>query len=214
MAQAFFGGVHPNDMKAATNEKAIEKLAAPAEVVIPMSMHIGAPCKPIVAVGDKVTIGQKIGEPGGFVSAPIHASVSGTVKAVEPRPFSMGGTMMSVVIENDFQDTPELMEPLTEEQMKDPEAILERIREAGVVGMGGAMFPTAVKIRGGIGKVDTLIIGGTSLVVYPAAGLIRYFRGDHLVVINMQPTNADAEADLCIAKPIGQVLSEDVVLDD
>lgn len=77
MAQAFFGGVHPNDMKAATNEKAIEKLAAPAEVVIPMSMHIGAPCKPIVAVGDKVKIGQRIGEPGGFVSAPIHASISG-----------------------------------------------------------------------------------------------------------------------------------------
>ena len=65
-----------------------------------------------------------------------------------------------------------------------------------------------------IRRADTLIIGGTSLVVYPAAGLIRYFRGDHLVVINMQPTNADAEADLCIAKPIGQVLSEDVVLDD
>ena len=65
-----------------------------------------------------------------------------------------------------------------------------------------------------IRHADTLIIGGTSLVVYPAAGLIRYFRGDHLVVINMQPTNADAEADLCIAKPIGQVLSEDVVLDD
>ena len=91
MAQAFFGGVHPDDMKAATNEKAIEQLAAPAEVVIPMSMHIGAPCKPIVAVGDKVKIGQRIGEPGGFVSAPIHASISGTVKAVEPRPFSMGG---------------------------------------------------------------------------------------------------------------------------
>ena len=89
MAQAFFGGVHPNDMKAATNEKAIEQLAAPAEVVIPMSMHIGAPCKPIVAVGDKVTIGQKIGEPGGFVSAPIHASVSGTVKAVDGVTFSI-----------------------------------------------------------------------------------------------------------------------------
>ena len=65
-----------------------------------------------------------------------------------------------------------------------------------------------------IRHADTLIIGGTSLVVYPAAGLIRYFRGDHLVVINMQPTGADAEADLCIAKPIGQVLSEDVVLED
>ena len=63
-------------------------------------------------------------------------------------------------------------------------------------------------------KVDTLIIGGTSLVVYPAAGLIRYFRGRHLVVINMQPTGADAQADLCIAKPIGQVLSEDVLLED
>ena len=65
-----------------------------------------------------------------------------------------------------------------------------------------------------IRRADTLIIGGTSLVVYPAAGLIRYFRGDHLVVINMQPTGADAEADLCIAKPIGQVLREDVVLED
>ena len=65
-----------------------------------------------------------------------------------------------------------------------------------------------------IRRADTLIIGGTSLVVYPAAGLIRYFRGRHLVVINMQPTNADEQADLCIAKPIGQVLSEDVVLTD
>lgn len=65
-----------------------------------------------------------------------------------------------------------------------------------------------------IRRADTLIIGGTSLVVYPAAGLIRYFRGDHLVVINMQPTNADAEADLCIAKPIGQVLSEDIVVEE
>ena len=65
-----------------------------------------------------------------------------------------------------------------------------------------------------IARASTLIVAGTSLVVYPAAGLIRYFRGDHLVVINMQPTGADAEADLCIAKPIGQVLSEDVVLED
>ena len=76
---------------------------------------------------------------------------------------------------------------------------------------------SSVVLSGAVNAIrhaDTLIIGGTSLVVYPAAGLIRYFRGDHLVVINMQPTNADAEADLCIAKPIGQVLSEDVVVDD
>ena len=75
MAHAFFGGVHPNDMKAATKDKAIEQLAAPAQVVIPMSMHIGAPSKPIVAVGDKVKVGQIIGEPGGFVSVPVHAFV-------------------------------------------------------------------------------------------------------------------------------------------
>ena len=103
MAQAFFGGVHPHDMKAATNEKAIEQLPAPAQVVIPMSMHFGAPCTPLVKVGDRVKVGQKIGEFKGL-GAPIHASVSGTVKAVEPRPYSMGGNIMSVVIDNDMQD--------------------------------------------------------------------------------------------------------------
>ena len=105
MAQAFFGGVHPNDMKAATNEKAIEQLSPPpAQVVIPMSMHFGAPCTPIVSVGDYVKVGQKIGEFKGL-GAPIHASVSGKVVAIEPRPYSMGGNMTSVVIENDYQNT-------------------------------------------------------------------------------------------------------------
>ena len=159
MAQAFFGGVHPNDMKAATNEKAIEQLKAPAQVVIPMSMHIGAPCKPIVAVGDKVTIGQKIGEPGGFVSAPIHASVSGTVKAVEPRPFSMGGTFMSVVIENDFQNTVcEDVKPVADPDSLTPEQLTEIVKNAGIVGQGGATFPTHVKLSSGMGKVDTIIV--------------------------------------------------------
>ena len=176
MAQAFFGGVHPNDMKAATNEKAIEQLEAPAEVVIPMSMHIGAPCKPIVAVGDKVTIGQKIGEPGGFVSAPIHASVSGTVKAVEPRPFSMGGTMMSVVIENDFQNTvcPDI-HPVEDPDSLTPEQLVEIVKNAGIVGMGGATFPTHVKITSGIGKVNTVIING--------AECEPYITGDHRTML-------------------------------
>ena len=176
MAQAFFGGVHPNDMKAATNEKAIEQLAAPAEVVIPMSMHIGAPCKPIVAVGDKVTIGQKIGEPGGFVSAPIHASVSGTVKAVEPRPFSMGGTMMSVVIENDFQNTvcPDI-HPVADPDSLTPEQLVEIVKNAGIVGQGGATFPTHVKISSGLGKVDYVIIN--------AAECEPYITGDHRTML-------------------------------
>ena len=172
MAQAFFGGVHPNDMKAATNEKAIEQLAAPAEVVIPMSMHIGAPCKPIVAVGDKVKIGQRIGEPGGFVSAPIHASISGTVKAVEPRPFSMGGKMMSVVIENDFQnEISEEVKPVADPDSLTPEQLVEIVKNAGIVGQGGATFPTHVKISSGLGKVDYVIIN--------AAECEPYITGDH-----------------------------------
>ena len=175
MAQAFFGGVHPNDMKAATNEKAIEQLAPPAEVVIPMSMHFGAPCTPLVKAGDLVKVGQKIGEFRGL-GAPIHASVSGKVKAVEPRPYSMGGNMMSVVIENDFQDT-------ISEEVKvpaDPDALsvdemIEIVKQAGIVGMGGATFPTHVKISGGIGKVDTVLING--------AECEPYITGDHRAML-------------------------------
>ena len=160
MAQAFFGGVHPNDMKAATNEKAIEQLPAPAEVVIPMSMHFGAPCTPLVKAGDEVKVGQKIGEFRGL-GAPIHASVSGKVKAVEPRPYSMGGNITSVIIENDFQNTlsEEVQAPASPDTLT-PDEMVEIVKNAGIVGMGGATFPTHVKISGGIGKVDTVIING------------------------------------------------------
>ena len=167
MAQAFFGGVHPNDMKAATNEKAIEQLSPPpAQVVIPMSMHFGAPCTPIVSVGDYVKVGQKIGEFKGL-GAPIHASVSGKVVAIEPRPYSMGGNMTSVVIENDYQNT-------VSEEVKAPadpnalttEEMIEIVKNAGIVGMGGATFPTHVKISGGIGQVTTVIINGAECEPY------------------------------------------------
>ena len=174
MAYKFKGGVHPDYMK--SPQTPVTVIAPPKQVVIPMAQHIGAPCKPLVKVGDTVKMYQKIGENPAPFSAPVHASVSGKVVAVEPRPHPLGDLITAVVIENDFQDTPELMEPLTEEQMKDPEAILQRIREAGVVGMGGAMFPTELKIRGGIGKVDTLIING--------AECEPYLNGDHLTMLN------------------------------
>ena len=175
MAQAFFGGVHPHDMKAATNEKAIEKLPAPAEVVIPMSMHFGAPCTPLVKTGDHVKVGQKIGEFKGL-GAPIHASVSGTVKAVEPRPYSMGGNMMSVIIENDFQDelSEEIQAPANPDALS-VEEMIEAVKNAGIVGMGGATFPTHVKISGGIGQVDTVIING--------AECEPYITGDHRTML-------------------------------
>ena len=175
MAKAFFGGVHPHDMKAATNEKAIEQLAPPKQVVIPMSMHFGAPCTPIVKKGDHVKIGQKIGEFKGL-GAPIHASVSGTVAAVEPRPYSMGGNMMSVIIDNDFQDeiSEEVVAP-ADPDLLSVEELVEIVKNAGIVGMGGATFPTHVKISGGIGLVDTVIING--------AECEPYITGDHRAML-------------------------------
>ena len=176
MAHAFFGGVHPADMKAATHKKAIEQLSpAPAKVCIPMSMHFGAPCAPTVAVGDLVKVGQKIGEFKGL-GAPIHASVSGKVVAVEPRPYSMGGNIMTVVIENDFQNTisEEVVAPADPDALT-AEEIVEIVKNAGIVGMGGATFPTHVKISGGIGPVNTVIING--------AECEPYITGDHRAML-------------------------------
>ena len=167
MAQAFFGGIHPNDQKAATNKKPIETLPPPAQVVIPMSLHIGAPCKPCVAVGDAVTVGQVVGEAPAFVSAPVHASVSGTVVAVEPRIHFSGVPVMSVVIENDFNDTPcpGAVPPRDPESLT-AEQICDIVKNAGIVGMGGATFPTHVKISSGLGKVDTVIVNASECEPY------------------------------------------------
>ena len=175
MARSFTGGVHPKGMK--SPEIPVTVIAPPPQAVIPMAQHIGAPCKPLVAVGDTVKMGQKIGENPAAVSAPVHSSVSGKVVAVEPRPHPLGDMVLSVVIENDGLDTPcEDLKPLSEEELKDPEAILTRIREAGVVGMGGAMFPTAFKLRDAVDRVDKLIING--------AECEPYLNGDHLTMLN------------------------------
>ena len=170
MKQTFYGGVHPNDRKGATREQAVKPLSAPPkQVVIAMSMHIGAPCKPIVAKGDQVTVGQKIGETAGL-GAPIHASVSGTVTAVEPRPYPGGAKVMSVVIENDFQDTfGSALTPHPDYTGLSPDEIIEIVKEAGITGMGGAGFPSHVKISSGIGKVDTLILNGAECEPYITA---------------------------------------------
>ncbi|MCR5499288.1 MAG: electron transport complex subunit RsxC [Acetatifactor sp.] len=142
----FRGGIHPYDGKDISKDKPIVSLEAGNVLVFPLSQHIGAPAKPIVAKGDHVLRGQKIAEAGGFVSAPVYSSVSGTVKAIEPRRVASGDMVMSIVIENDGQnlevayDVPKDIEALTKEQ------ILTAIREAGIVGMGGAGFPTHVKL--------------------------------------------------------------------
>lgn len=171
MALTFRGGVHPDDKKELTRKKAFETIPAPATVVIPMLMHSGTPCQPLVAKGNKVKLGQKIGESNAPVSAPIHASVSGTVTAVEPRLHPNGNMVMSVVIENDYNDTlHESVKPHGSVESLSSDELIKIIREAGIVGLGGAAFPTHVKIQSGLGKVDTLIINGAECEPYLTSG--------------------------------------------
>ena len=142
----FKGGVHPNDGKALAKDKAIVQVQPKGDLVYPMSQHIGAPAVPIVAKGDHVLRGQMIAEAGGFVSAPIYASVSGTVKVIEPRFTPAGSKVNSIVIENDGEyeeveySTPKAVSEMSKEE------ILNAIGDAGIVGMGGAGFPTKVKL--------------------------------------------------------------------
>ena len=160
MAFSFFGGIHPEENKFYAEDQKILDFPAPDVLVIPMSQHIGAPCKPLVKKNDLVKMGQKIGDNTGLC-VPVHASVSGKVKAVEMRAHTSGTTMTSVVIENDHLDTlHEDIKPRTQEEVDalTPEELIGIIREGGIVGMGGATFPTHVKLSGGIGKVDTVIV--------------------------------------------------------
>ena len=159
MAFSFFGGVHPKENKIA-RDMAIQEFPEPDILVIPMSQHIGAPCKPLVKKGDLVTVGQKIGDNQGLC-VPVHASVSGKVKSVEMKAHTSGTTVMSVVIENDHLSTLcEDIKPRTQEEVDalTPEELMNIIREGGIVGMGGATFPTHVKLSSGLGKVDTIIV--------------------------------------------------------
>ena len=160
MAISFFGGIHPRENKWYAEDQKILGFPEPDILAIPMSQHIGAPCLPLVKKGDPVTVGQKIGDNQGLC-VPVHASVSGKVKAVEMRPHTNGTTVMSVVIENDHQHTlcPEV-QPRSREQVEalTSEELMGIIREAGIVGMGGACFPTHVKLSSGLGKVDTIIV--------------------------------------------------------
>ena len=141
----FRGGIHPDDGKAMSKDKPIREVLPKGELVYPLSQHIGAPAKAIVVKGDHVLAGQKIAEAGGFVSANIFASVSGTVKAIEARLGVAGGMQESIVIEND--GLYEEVEFSPERKLADisGKEIIEIIKEAGIVGMGGAGFPTHVK---------------------------------------------------------------------
>ncbi|MCH5343159.1 MAG: electron transport complex subunit RsxC [Acetatifactor sp.] len=142
----FVGGIHPYDGKDLSKDKPIRDLLPAGELVYPLSQHIGAPANAIVEKGDRVLVGQKIAESGGFVSAPVYASVSGTVKAIEPRRVVTGDMVMSVIVENDGKYMEAFHPPVKPLEQMSKEEILTAVREAGIVGMGGAGFPTHVKL--------------------------------------------------------------------
>lgn len=169
MKHLFYGGIHPKYNKEMSTTSIDFISIAPQHVVIPMQQHIGAPCTPLVQVGDHVLLGQKIGD-GEGLCVPVHASVSGTVTAIEPRPHTSGRQVMAIVIENDFQDTP-FSTATPDKDVKDmsDDEILHAIREAGLVGMGGAAFPGSVKAISAMGHVDTLIANACECEPYITA---------------------------------------------
>ncbi|MHB8895389.1 MAG: electron transport complex subunit RsxC [Candidatus Geothermincolia bacterium] len=158
--KTFRGGIHPPYQKEATAGKATEDISLPAEVVIPMQQHVGAPNSPTVSVGDKVEQGQKVGATEAFVSAPVHSSVAGTVKAVEERTNFAGAKVMCVVIDVDANQPAKFGEKRDVGSLT-PEQIREIAKEAGLVGLGGAAFPAAVKLSPPKDKpIDIVVING------------------------------------------------------
>lgn len=143
---SFTGGIHPYDGKDLSKDKPIRDVFPQGNLVYPLSQHIGAPASPIVAKGDHVLRGQMIAEAGGFVSAPVYSSVSGTVVAIEPRRVVTGDSVMSIVIENDGMYSEVEYDAVEDVDALSKEEIIARIQKAGVVGMGGAGFPTHVKL--------------------------------------------------------------------
>lgn len=168
MKFTFKGGIHPFEGKELTMDKDVIEYMPKGDMVYPLSQHIGAPATALVKKGDRVLVGQLIAEASGFVSANIHASVSGTVKAVEPRLTSSGSKVNSIIVENDglfesveFIPNTKPIEELTKEE------ILDAIKKAGIVGMGGAGFPTHVKLSPKEpDKIDTIIVNASECEPY------------------------------------------------
>lgn len=204
MASRFRGGIHPDDRKAATAACAVERAPVPPLVIIPMSQHLGAPCEPVVAVGDRVERGQTVGDIRAKVSAPVHSPVSGTVKAVEPVLVAGGQRPLAVTIEADEEQDLDAWLPVPEND--DP---LEVVCAAGIVGMGGAAFPTKVKLDPPRDMpVSTVILNGCECepfltcdhrtmlerpeAVIGGGRMIRDIVGAGRVVIGIEENKADA----------------------
>ncbi len=174
---SFRGGVHPPHHKKNTQDLPIAAFAAPAKAIVPLVQHIGAPARPVVKIGDRVLIGQVVGEAGGFVSASVHAPISGKVTALSTCPHPLGRAVPCVEIENDGMEERVAFEPVSQPwRDAEPKELLGAVSVAGIVGMGGASFPTHVKLSPPAEKpIDTLIVNG--------AECEPYLTGDHRLMV-------------------------------
>jgi len=171
LQRSFKGGVHPTEHKILTSSKPIQKLPPPDRVVIPLQQHIGKPSEALVQKGDHVIMGQQISKASGFVSVPTHSSISGTVKDIESFPHPLGQKILSVIIENDGEDRiSEQIKFQSDYMSLSQEEMKHRIAEAGIAGMGGATFPTHVKLSPPKDKpIDTVILNGAECEPYLTA---------------------------------------------
>jgi electron transport complex protein RnfC len=166
----FKGGIHPQYFKDVTSGSALRMIPTPDHLFVPMQQHLGAAAQVVVKQGDEVKRNQLIGEQNGHISAPVHAPVAGKISAIVSVPTAAGRMCQAVIIEPNGSDEVEFLEPFKEWQGANEEAMLARIKEAGVVGMGGAGFPTGVKLSPPPGKkIDTLIINGAECEPYLTA---------------------------------------------
>lgn len=183
----FLGGVHPYDGKDLSKDKPIKEVLPKGDLVYPLSQHIGAPANPIVKKGDHVLTGQKIAEAAGFVSAPIYATVSGTVKAIEPRRVVTGDNVMSIVIENDGAYEEVEYPPVKPLEEMSREEVVNLIKEAGVVGMGGAGFPTFIKMSPKEpDKIDYIIANCAECEPYLTSDYRRMLETPELLIDGMR----------------------------
>jgi electron transport complex protein RnfC len=164
---SFKGGIHPPENKDLTENLKIEDFKVPKEICVPLLQHIGVVLEPLVKVGDRVKKGQKIGDSSGFLSSPVHSPVSGIVKKIEIRPFPVSGRVNTIIIENDYEE--EIFEyPKYEDYEKlTKDELLKIVREMGIVGQGGATFPTHIKLNPPKDKkIDVLLINGAECEPY------------------------------------------------
>ncbi len=207
----FDGGVHPTSHKN-TRSIPIEKLPPQKQMIYPLLQHIGAICTPLVKVGDYVRMGQKIADSESAVSVPVHSTVSGTVVKICDWDHPTGNRIPAIIVENDFEDNRAecFQEGSADYEAKTPEELIDIIREAGIVGMGGAAFPTHIKLASAVGKVDTVIINAAECEPYLSSDhreileniddlmsglrLVRYIIGAQRMYVGIENNKSDAIA--------------------